>query len=70
MAWLIVHIYYPIGFRNRAVVLVNWAWRYLRKDRSIRMITRIELDPVADELTALGMASRTEAEPAAAGLVS
>ena len=70
MAWLTVHIYYLIGFRNRTVVLVNWAWNYLRKDRPIRMITRIEPDPLADELTAPGMASRPEAEPAAAGPVS
>jgi hypothetical protein len=41
-----------IGFRNRAIVLLNWAWNYLRKDRPIRMITSIERDPLADELTA------------------
>jgi NADH:ubiquinone reductase (H+-translocating) len=52
VAWLTVHLYYLIGFRNRAVVLVNWAWNYVRKDRPIRMITRIEPDPLADELTA------------------
>ncbi len=51
-AWLTVHIYYLIGFRNRAVVLINWAWNYLRKDRPIRMITNIERDPLADQLTA------------------
>lgn len=53
-AWLTVHIYYLIGFRNRTVVLVNWAWNYLRKDRPIRMITSIEHDPLADALTASG----------------
>jgi NADH:ubiquinone reductase (H+-translocating) len=47
-AWLTVHISYLIGFRNRAVVLINRAWNYLRKDRSIRMITSIERDPLAD----------------------
>lgn len=50
-AWLTVHIYYLIGFRNRAIVLVNWAWNYVRKDRSIRMITDIDRDSLADELT-------------------
>ncbi len=49
IAWLTVHLYYLIGFRNRTVVLVNWAWNYLRKDRPIRMITRIEPDPLTDE---------------------
>jgi NADH:quinone reductase (non-electrogenic) len=52
LAWLAVHIYYLIGFRNRAVVLINWAWNYLRKDRPIRMITNIDPDPLADQLTA------------------
>ncbi len=52
LAWLTVHIYYLIGFRNRAIVLINWAWNYLRKDRPIRMITSIEPDPLTDELTA------------------
>ena len=51
LAWLAVHIYYLIGFRNRAVVLINWAWNYLRKDRPIRMITNIDRDPLADQLT-------------------
>jgi len=49
IAWLVVHLYYLIGFRNRAVVLVKWAWNYLRKDRPIRMITRIDADPLVDE---------------------
>jgi NADH dehydrogenase len=52
LAWLAVHIYYLIGFRNRAVVLINWAWNYVRKDRPIRMITNIDRDPLADQLTA------------------
>jgi NADH:ubiquinone reductase (H+-translocating) len=62
LAWLGVHIYYLIGFRNRAVVLINWAWNYLRKDRPIRMITNIERDPLADELTE--SESATAATPA------
>lgn len=51
-AWLTVHIYYLIGFRNRTVVLLNWAWNYVRKDRPIRIITTVERDPLVDELTA------------------
>lgn len=50
-AWLTVHIYYLIGFRNRTVVLINWAWNYVREDRPIRMITTVDRDPLADELT-------------------
>jgi NADH:quinone reductase (non-electrogenic) len=50
LAWLLVHIYYLIGFRNRAVVLASWAWNYLRFDRPIRLILRSEADDVAASL--------------------
>ncbi len=40
LTWLLVHLYYIIGFRNRIVVLVEWAWDYFRYDRPIRLIER------------------------------
>lgn len=40
LAWLGLHIVYLIGFRNRANVLVNWAWNYLTFDRGSRIIER------------------------------
>jgi NADH:ubiquinone reductase (H+-translocating) len=40
LAWLGLHILYLIGFRNRANVLVNWAWNYLTFDRGSRIIER------------------------------
>jgi NADH dehydrogenase len=40
LTWLVVHLYYLIGFRNRLVVLMGWAWNYVRLDRPIRIITR------------------------------
>ncbi len=43
-AWLALHLVMLIGFRNRANVLVNWAWNYLTYDRGSRLI--IEPDPV------------------------
>jgi NADH dehydrogenase len=49
-AWLFVHIYYLIGFRNRVAVLASWAWDYLRRDRPIRLIIRSEADPIAAKL--------------------
>lgn len=52
LIWLVVHLYYLIGFRNRVVVLLNWGWNYVRKDRPIRMITHVDPDPLADDLTA------------------
>ncbi|NWG35438.1 MAG: NAD(P)/FAD-dependent oxidoreductase [Chloroflexi bacterium] len=43
VAWLIwvgLHIYRIIGFRNRLVVLINWAWDYFFYDNQVRLITR------------------------------
>jgi NADH dehydrogenase len=50
VTWLVVHLWYIIGFRNRAVVLASWAWDYVRRDRPLRVIIRSEDDPVAAEL--------------------
>lgn len=38
-AWLVVHIYYLIGFRNRLLVLIQWAWAYVTFQRGARLIT-------------------------------
>jgi NADH dehydrogenase len=38
LAWLGLHLFYLIGFRNRVVVLVNWAWRYFRWPSGPRLI--------------------------------
>ncbi len=38
LAWLGLHLVYLIGFRNRAVVLVNWAWRYFKWPSGPRLI--------------------------------
>jgi NADH:ubiquinone reductase (H+-translocating) len=37
-AWLAVHIFFLIGFRNRLVVMFTWAWAYLTYQRSARLI--------------------------------
>lgn len=37
--WLTVHIAYLIGFRNRLLVLLQWAWEYVTRQRSARLIT-------------------------------
>lgn len=39
LTWLVVHILYLIGFRNRFLVLFQWAWAYLTYQRSARLIT-------------------------------
>lgn len=37
--WLIVHIFYLIGFKNRISVMADWAWSYLFSKRGSRLIT-------------------------------
>ena len=39
MAWLFVHVFYLIGFKNRISVMVLWAWSYLFSKRGSRLIT-------------------------------
>jgi NADH dehydrogenase len=39
LAWLFIHIFFLIGFRNRLAVMADWAWAYLTRERSARLIT-------------------------------
>jgi NADH:ubiquinone reductase (H+-translocating) len=39
MMWLFVHIFFLVGFRNRLIVMIQWAWSYFTYDRSARLIT-------------------------------
>ena len=39
LVWLFVHIVYLIGFRNRLLVLIEWAWAYITFNRGVRLIT-------------------------------
>ena len=36
--WLIAHVFFLIGFRNRLVVLLNWTWAYWSYQRAARII--------------------------------
>ncbi len=38
LMWLVVHIYYLIGFKNRLFVLFQWAWSYVTYRRGARLI--------------------------------
>jgi len=40
LMWLIAHIYFLINFRNRIVVMVDWAWAYWTYQRYARIIIR------------------------------
>ncbi len=38
IAWLVLHLMYLVGFRNRANVLINWAWNWWTWERGVRII--------------------------------
>jgi rhodanese-related sulfurtransferase len=38
LAWLFVHVWFLVGFRNRISVMLNWAWSYITNDSSLRLI--------------------------------
>jgi NADH dehydrogenase len=40
MVWLVAHIYFLINFRNRLVVMLDWAWAYFTYQRHARIIIR------------------------------
>jgi NADH:quinone reductase (non-electrogenic) len=61
LAWLALHIFYLIGFRNRIVVMLDWAWAYFGYRRGSRLITGHRLQP--------GTPSLTSALPASADLI-
>jgi NADH dehydrogenase len=52
--WLAVHLFQLIGFRNRLIVLINWAWSYLFFERVVRLIlpTKTALAEAIEEETA------------------
>jgi len=45
--WLFAHIYFLIGFRNRLIVMVDWAWAYFTYERSARVVA----EPLAPAAT-------------------
>lgn len=38
LLWLVIHLFNLIGFRNRMMVLINWAWDYLLYERAVRFV--------------------------------
>ncbi len=48
LLWLFVHILFLIGFRNRLVVMIQWAWSYFTFDRGARLITAPLRDPLVE----------------------
>lgn len=50
LAWVFVHIWYLVGFRNRVAALFAWGWNYVQFDRPIRIILQADRDPAANTL--------------------
>jgi NADH dehydrogenase len=46
--WLVLHIYFLIGFRSRLIVLINWAWAYFTYARGARIILGNDSKTVID----------------------
>jgi len=40
LIWVFLHIYRLIGFRNRLIVMINWAWDYFFYENQVKLITR------------------------------
>ena len=63
LIWLSVHIFYLIGLQNRLLVLTRWAFSFLTRGRSARLITHSPASPSLPlKLQRLRSAVRTEAE--------
>jgi NADH dehydrogenase len=52
LSWLFVHIFFLIGFRNRLMVLIQWAWSYFTYERGARLITGDQTLPSWEDLQA------------------
>lgn len=61
LAWLFIHLIFLIGFRNRAVVLFQWAWAWFTYGRGARLITGTT--PVPPPTTAEPLSARDAARP-------
>ena len=48
LLWLFVHIFFLIGFRNRLMVMIQWAWSYVTFDRGARLITEPLKEPLLE----------------------
>jgi NADH dehydrogenase len=46
LTWLFIHILYLAGFTNRLLVLVQWGWSYVTRNRSARLITNESARPL------------------------
>ena len=50
LSWLFVHVFFLIGFRNRILVMIQWAWSYFTYERGAQLITGDQTLPSWAEL--------------------
>lgn len=55
LLWLIIHLFNLIGFRNRIMVLINWAWDYLLYERAVRFVFPSEISSSAKSSSCAGI---------------
>ncbi len=60
--WMFVHVLFLVGFRNRVLVTLQWAWSYFSYDRGSRLITGRAEGPLVRGLTEKRLPSTEEAE--------
>jgi NADH:ubiquinone reductase (H+-translocating) len=67
LAWLFIHVFFLIGFRNRIAVMLEWAWAYLTWQRGARLITgpvRADLAPSSEPADGADRADRDDRDDA------
>ena len=50
LAWLLIHVFFLIGFRSKVAVMAQWAYSYLTYRRSARVITGLHPSPVVEKM--------------------
>ncbi|WP_169977057.1 NAD(P)/FAD-dependent oxidoreductase [Tautonia rosea] len=68
LLWLFVHIFFLVGFRNRLLVMIQWAYSYLTYDRGARLITTTwhgltKKQPELTTTTVIAETNRAQAPP-------
>ena len=58
-AWLLIHVYQLIGFRNRLAVIFNWAWNYMFSKRGAQADHRKGMETQKLELLSLTAETQT-----------
>ena len=50
LTWLLIHLWYLIGFQNRLIVLIRWSFSFFTHGRGTRLITGDVAEPRSSEL--------------------